>query len=81
MATSDEGVRYRDKVTIVTGGAQGIGRACVEAFGKLLFLGFQLFLKFVLNRKPNTYKFAFTTPFYSRRMLNSQRLCAVMRYS
>ena len=39
MATAaDEGVRYRDKVTIVTGGAQGIGRACVEVFGKLLFL-------------------------------------------
>ena len=44
MATSDEGVRYRDKVTIVTGGAQGIGRACVETFGKLLlFLGFHWF--------------------------------------
>ena len=35
MATSDEGVRYRNKVTIVTGGARGIGRACVELFGKL----------------------------------------------
>ena len=37
MATvaADEGVRYRDKVTIVTGGANGIGRACVELFGKL----------------------------------------------
>ena len=34
-ATSDEGVRYRDKVTIVTGGANGIGRACVELFGKV----------------------------------------------
>ena len=37
MATSDEGVRYRNKVTIVTGGARGIGRACVELFGKFLF--------------------------------------------
>ena len=36
MATcsSDEGVRLRDKVTIVTGGASGIGRSCVELFGK-----------------------------------------------
>ena len=33
MATTDEGVRYRNKVTIVTGGARGIGRACVELFG------------------------------------------------
>ena len=33
-AATDEGVRYRDKVTIVTGGANGIGRACVEMFGK-----------------------------------------------
>ena len=37
MTTSDEGVRYRNKVTIVTGGARGIGRACVELFGKFLF--------------------------------------------
>ena len=37
MATTDEGVRYRNKVTIVTGGARGIGRACVELFGKFLF--------------------------------------------
>ena len=34
-AAADEGVRYRDKVTIVTGGANGIGRACVELFGKI----------------------------------------------
>ena len=34
-AASDEGVRYRDKVTIVTGGSNGIGRACVELFGKI----------------------------------------------
>ena len=33
MSTADEGVRYRDKVTIITGGASGIGRACVELFG------------------------------------------------
>ena len=30
----DAGVRYRDKVTIVTGGSRGIGQACVELFGK-----------------------------------------------
>ena len=35
MATTDEGVRYRDKITIVTGGAGCIGRACVEQFGKI----------------------------------------------
>ena len=34
MATvTDEGVRYRNKVTIITGGASGIGRACVELYG------------------------------------------------
>lgn len=36
MATAavDEGVRYKDKVTIVTGGSRGIGQACVELFAK-----------------------------------------------
>ena len=36
MAT--EGFRYKDKVTIVTGGAQGIGQGCVEVFGSLLII-------------------------------------------
>ena len=30
----DEGVRYKDKITIVTGGSSGIGRGCVEVFGE-----------------------------------------------
>ena len=30
----NEGVRYKDKITIVTGGSSGIGRGCVEVFGK-----------------------------------------------
>ena len=38
MATSDEGRRYAGKVTIVTGGAQGIGRGCVEVFSKFLIV-------------------------------------------
>ena len=29
-----EALRYKDKVTIVTGGSKGIGRGCVEVFGK-----------------------------------------------
>ena len=29
-----EQLRYKDKVTIVTGGSKGIGRGCVEVFGK-----------------------------------------------
>ena len=35
MAT--EGVRYKDKVTIVTGGSQGLGQGCVEVFGSLFY--------------------------------------------
>ena len=30
-----EALRYKDKVTIVTGGSKGIGRGCVEVFGKI----------------------------------------------
>ena len=33
----DAGVRYRDKVTIVTGGSRGIGQACVELFGRCMY--------------------------------------------
>ena len=29
-----ESLRYKDKVTIVTGGSKGIGRGCVKVFGK-----------------------------------------------
>ena len=36
-----EALRYKDKVTIVTGGSKGIGRGCVEVFGKLLHFAFQ----------------------------------------
>ena len=36
MASGNDGVRLRGKVTIVTGGSRGIGRACVEIFGKSL---------------------------------------------
>ena len=36
MSSSSDvaGVRYKDKVTIVTGGSRGIGQACVEVFGE-----------------------------------------------
>jgi hypothetical protein len=27
-------LRFKDKVAIVTGGVQGIGRGCVDVFGK-----------------------------------------------
>ena len=37
-ADGDAGVRYRDKVTIVTGGSRGIGQACVELFGKYMYI-------------------------------------------
>lgn len=30
---ADAGVRYRDKVTVVTGGSTGIGKGCVQVFG------------------------------------------------
>ena len=33
-AAMAEALRYKDKVTIVTGGSSGIGRGCVEVFGK-----------------------------------------------
>ena len=29
-----EGLRYKDKVTIVTGGSSGIGKGCATVFGK-----------------------------------------------
>ena len=28
------GLRYKDKVTIITGGSKGIGEGCVRVFGK-----------------------------------------------
>ena len=28
-------MRYKDKITIVTGGSSGIGKGCVEVFGEL----------------------------------------------
>jgi len=31
----DQGLRYKDKVVIVTGGSKGIGEGCVRVFGKL----------------------------------------------
>lgn len=30
------GGRFKDKVVIVTGGSKGIGRGCVDVFGKAL---------------------------------------------
>ena len=27
-------MRYKDKITIVTGGSSGIGKGCVEVFGE-----------------------------------------------
>ena len=33
-----DGLRYKDKVTIVTGGSRGIGLGIVEVFGKQLYI-------------------------------------------
>lgn len=33
-----EGLRYKDKVIIITGGSSGIGKGCLQVFGKLHFL-------------------------------------------
>jgi len=38
MDMGRDGLRFRDKVVMVTGGCQGIGRACVDEFGKSLLL-------------------------------------------
>jgi len=29
-----DGQRYKDKVTIITGGSSGIGKGCLKVFGK-----------------------------------------------
>ena len=38
MSVTDQaaGLRYADKVCIVTGGASGIGEGCVRTFGELV---------------------------------------------
>ena len=36
---AEAALRYKDKVTIVTGGSSGIGRGCVEVFGEYDSLG------------------------------------------
>ena len=41
----DAGIRYRDKVTIVTGGSRGIGQACVELFGRCIYETLTYFCK------------------------------------
>ena len=33
---SELALRYKDKVTIVTGGSKGIGEGCVRVFGKCM---------------------------------------------
>ena len=35
MADIDAGLRYRDKVVIITGGSNGIGEGCVRTFGNV----------------------------------------------
>ena len=30
------GLRYKDKVTVITGGSKGIGEGCVRVFGRYL---------------------------------------------
>lgn len=32
----EDGLRYKDKVIIITGGSSGIGKGCVKVFGKQL---------------------------------------------
>lgn len=32
-----EALRYKDKVTIITGGSKGIGKGCVQVFGEYAY--------------------------------------------
>ena len=36
MTDRTSGLRFQDKVAIVTGGCQGIGKGCVDVLGKYL---------------------------------------------
>ena len=45
-----ESLRYKDKVTIVTGGSKGIGRGCVEVFG-MYTLYYSIFYRVTYNKR------------------------------
>ena len=63
-----EGLRYKDKVTIVTGGSSGIGKGCATVFGKcncftfsLLFLCYRIYSFSGSKRISNYLAFQFST--------------------
>lgn len=41
MASCDQGLRYKDKVVIVTGGSKGIGEGCVRVFGEWFLFNYR----------------------------------------
>ena len=44
MASEGSGLRYKDKVALVTGGSKGIGEGVVRVFGKHCHFKIDLFL-------------------------------------
>ena len=52
MDTSRDGLKMFDKIVLVTGGCDGIGRGCVNVFGKRLVF---IYHKFMHTRRQHLY--------------------------